>query len=211
MGAVALLTKELEKVLSFFPMSNSFLRLYYKNIVEREISLGEISSKDKVLCIGGGSFPCTAMEIASRTGAYVQVIDMDPCAVENSKRLIKKLDLSEKVKVIKASGEEVDPSGFSVVHVALQAYPQDKIVKNLLKNSENNIRILVRSPKTLIKSFYKSIQGKGYCSKCEAVQQKYSNTKATLLFIKDEERLNNEKTATAFNRNTTGNSNILAG
>jgi len=106
-----------------FSKSNFLIKLYglyYRNIVKNEVKLAGIRSCDRILCIGGGPIPSTAIEMARQTDACVHVIDMDGTAVVCARDVIKKLGLAHKITVEQARGEEVDISPYNVIHVALQ-------------------------------------------------------------------------------------------
>lgn len=186
-------TKLMEHLAASVPVLINFVRLYYKEIVAREIALGGISSQDKVLCIGGGPLPCTAMEIAQKTGASVWVIDNDPVAVSKAKQVIKKLGLSEQIQVMCCDGLQIEASKFTVIHIALQVQFQDKIVNNLWRHAPNGARILLRSPRQSLQSLYCVFTNEKLCSSCQTVEQKNCTMNATLLFTKEKEVKFNEK------------------
>ncbi|MDR5658622.1 nicotianamine synthase family protein [Serpentinicella sp. ANB-PHB4] len=142
---ISFFTKKLEMVSSPFPILNNLYRLYYKGMVKKEISLCGITDEDRVLCIGGGPFPCTAMEIAKKTGAQIEVIDYDPLAVKKAKKLINKMNLDKQISIKCAKGQELEVRDFSIIHVAFQAQPQKDILDSLLSKVNNGTKILMRS------------------------------------------------------------------
>ncbi len=194
------ITKHLERLAVALPLLIGFFRLYYKNIVEKEISLGSISCEDKVLCIGGGPLPCTAMEIAQKTGATVQVIDNDPFAVEAARIILEKLNMEDRVKVDYCDGLKVDASQFSVIHVALQVQCHDRILKNIWNKAPLGARILMRSPRESLQVFYSAIVNECLTS-CQYVEQENCTMKATIMLIKEkQEREASEKMGIALRR-----------
>ncbi|MCK8826669.1 class I SAM-dependent methyltransferase [Natroniella acetigena] len=211
MGIIPVLTKKIEKWASYFPVSHYLLGIYYNKKVKREIELSDICNEDRVLCIGGGSVPCTALEIMKRTGASVDIVDLDPVAVRNSKRLIEKLDLDDKINVIQARGEEVDPRGFTVIHVALQAYPHDQILKNILFKLSEGARILLRSPKESLNKVYSTLNQVYPTGEYQCVEKEYGKGAAVLLFIDPEGGNEDEESFTIYSGNTAGISNSMAG
>lgn len=197
MSIVTNLTKFLEKTLSVFPILINIYGLYYKNIVCKEIILGCISCKDKVLCIGGGPLPCTALEIARNTGAQVIVIDNDPKAVMIAKKIISKLDMSDKVKVMHADGQQINPSGFSVIHLANQACPRNKILYNIWQKAPRGTRILMRNPHQSLKFLYK--MSSDDClpeGLYKYIKQKTCTMDSSVVLIKSTGKVKNEKSYT---------------
>lgn len=211
MGTIALITKELEKILSIYPATSCVFYPYYKMMVDKEIELGKISKEDKVLCIGGGSFPFTALEIAKKTGAEIQIIDVDPTAIKNSKKVIHKLHMEEKIKVCQEWGQNVDASSFTVIHIARQAVPHEEILNNILSRATNGSRILVRSNRNSLTSIYNLLHLPYYCDKYSCKEKNYSMIKSTLLYIKNLGGKKNEKASPIYNRDIVGSNHSLAG
>ena len=145
MKLIPFVTKELEKVFSKSTMLVKLYSAFYKNIVKKEVKLAKINNNDSIIFIGGGSIPCTALQIASMTGANVKIIDVDPVAVERANKIISKLNLSHSVKVQLTSGQNINAHDFSVIHIARQAMPHDEIIENITKKLSRDARILLRS------------------------------------------------------------------
>ncbi len=192
-------TTKLERICASSSLLVKLMNMYYKETVRREVSLGKISNKDQVLCIGGGPLPCTALEIACQTGACVQVVDIDPKAVSIARKVIKSLNMSKRVKVSLASGEMVDASKYSVVHVALQAHPHEEILRNIWRKVPMGARILMRSPRNCLKNLYDYMEAECPCGKCEQIEQRNITMKSTLLFTKEMGGAENEKVSGVFN------------
>lgn len=204
------ISKLLEKAANIFPFIMYLHKVYYKKVVKKEIDLANITYSDRVLFIGGGSLPCTALEIAEQTGAKVWVIDSDPKAVKSACLVIKKLKLENKVKVLLSKGEEIDVEGFSVIHIASQAFPREKIMENVWKKVNREVRILVRIPISGLSHFYSSVEAKCQCGRCKG-QEKYSDTKLTLLFSKESGGRDVEKSTPLCGRGICSSSSSLVG
>ncbi|QGG46628.1 class I SAM-dependent methyltransferase, putative [Heliorestis convoluta] len=184
-----MLTPLLEKIALYSPGLFRLQKRYYEEIVGREIVLGSITEKDTVLCIGGGPLPCTALEIAKRTGAIVHVIDSDLGAVYSARKFVHKLNLSNQVKIFCAQGQTIDTSSYSVVHVALQAKPHDLILKNIWRKAKEGTRVLLRCPDiSSFKSLFEQ-EKNPYCSACTLIEQKSATLKGTVLLQKGRENL----------------------
>ncbi len=176
------LTKRIEKILALFPWLFNLYRLYYRRTVEQEIILGCISCRDRVLCIGGGPFPCTALEIAGRTGARVQVVDNDPEAVEKARQVVETLNMDSIVRVEHAEGQHLELKDFSVIHVALQVHPREEVLKHILQKASKGVRVLLRTPENGLKSYYSPLSQEYYSRSCGYIKQGNGTLKATLLF-----------------------------
>lgn len=145
MKLIPFMTKELEKIFSKSTVLMKLYSAYYKKIVKKEVELAGIDNNDSVLFIGGGAIPCTALQMASMTGARVMIIDVDPVAVEGANKIISKLNLSHRVKARLISGQKINAGDFSVIHIARQAMPHDEIMENITNKLSDDTRILLRS------------------------------------------------------------------
>ncbi len=184
MNMIAAFTKVFEEKAVFSPILQAFCKMYYNKAVQKEVNLASIKKSDRVLCIGGGPLPWTALEIAKRTGAKVDVIDVDTRAIFFAKQAVERFQLSQQIEISYASGQEVDPSQYSVIHVALQARPHDKILKNILGKSKLGTRVLMRYPHDKLNKFYHALPEDCLCDICNSTQQKHSTMSETLLFVK---------------------------
>ena len=181
MNVVAKMTNIIEKWMGKHPILIKLYGLYYNDVVEKEIKLGQIQSVDHVLCIGGGCLPYTAIKIAQETRATIKVIDIDEEAVQTARRVVAKVGLSDRIKITLASGQGVDAAGFSVAHVALQATPHDEILENIFKTASTRIRILLRSPRKPMQSLYCTTHEKYLCNCCKQIGQNTPTMQATWL------------------------------
>ncbi|MCD8511565.1 MAG: hypothetical protein LRY73_18015 [Bacillus sp. (in: Bacteria)] len=199
MKMIPLVTGCLEKLLSSSLPLGKLLKRYYHPIVKKEVALGKITSTDRVLCIGGGAIPWTAIEIASQSGASVHVIDCDPKAVQLANRFLKLVNLEHKVHCRFGDGQRENVRNYSVIHVALQAFPQEKIISHLLTNGTDNLRILVRCPKKGISCLYGATCSNANCLINCSTSQPFSTMQATVMYIKTKGRgeKNEERVVTA--------------
>jgi len=150
-------TKWMERIFSKYDFLVNLYSLYYRNIVKNEIRLANIRSHDKVLCIGGGSIPSTAIEISRQTHAHVYVLDMDKKAIECAKEVIARLGLHDKITVINGKGQDIDIELYDVIHIAQQVSPKDEVLRSIWDKAKEGHRIIVRMPRKALKPFYSNI------------------------------------------------------
>ena len=185
MNVIGYITKKIECFVSKYCIGMCWVEKYYSQLVKNEISLGDITSEDRVMCIGGGPVPCTAITIARETGAKVAVVDNDPIAVNLALELINRLKLKDKIDVIEANGQNLMPDECSVIHIAKQVCPREEVLKYMWNNVSEGTRILVRKPKKGLKFLYEN----GYINKIKnkkadevLVEEEMLN--GTLLFVR---------------------------
>lgn len=148
------LTQKIEWLANQSRLFYFLVALYYKAIIRREVELAAIKPSDKILCIGGGPCPYTAIMLHQLTGAAVTVVDNNAACVQQSNALIQRLGLGKTVRIVYGEGEAVDCEGFTVIHLALQVSPKRKVLENLLARAGRGVKILVRWPKTMVRGLY---------------------------------------------------------
>lgn len=146
-----------EKLCSQIPFLVHLYARPYRRVLEREIELAGITSQDRVLNIGCGSIPFTAIYIAQMTGAHVTAVDCDPQAVRAAKGCLGRLGLSHKVDLVCSPGEELDAGDCTVAVIALQAEPKDEILERLRSTATGGIRMVVREPRSVLRGHYDTL------------------------------------------------------
>jgi len=138
-------TQKIENLISYIPFLARLYSSPYQKVVKKEIELGDITHKDRILNVGCGAVPFTAIHIVKYTGAEVIAIDHDSNAVQKARTLLAKTGYDKKIKVQLKSGEEnLNTDDFSAAVVALQASPKTEILNNLLQYGGKGVRIIFR-------------------------------------------------------------------
>ncbi len=148
------ITQSLEYLVERIPWVYRFFDNYYENIIDNEIDLAGIKKEDRILCIGGGPCPSTAIQLHMKTGARVCVIDNDEEVVESAIRNVKRFNLCEFVSVELADGTNISAEDFSVVHIALQVSPKTRVFEKVVNTSLPGTKVLVRVAKDNFSKLY---------------------------------------------------------
>lgn len=146
-----------EKTLDKNKFLLSVYNKYYEKPVRKEIQTSNIKATDKVLCIGGGAAPCTALQIYTQSKAKVYILDNDIEAVRTSRNLIADLKLEENIKVILGDGRYIDPNEYDLIHIALQVEPKEEVLNNIWTKLEDGKKVIIRKPKKFLSKFYSKI------------------------------------------------------
>ncbi|NMA55453.1 MAG: hypothetical protein GX952_05920 [Firmicutes bacterium] len=135
-----------------------YQRLFYLPLLKEEISLARLMPGERVLHIGGGSYPCTALQLA-RSGCFVCLIDSDGRAVSNAKRVVARNRMSRRIEVIKADGRKVLGDDYDAIWISLLVQPKEKIISRLLPLVLQNKtkRIVYRNPRGIFKQLYPTV------------------------------------------------------
>lgn len=182
MGQIQGLTRMWEKICSRVPLLTHAYSNRYRKVVQREIDLGGITHRDRVLNIGCGAIPFTALLLARMTGAGVTAVDRDPEAVGRARKCVKRMQLSEAISVEVADGRRISAEPFSVTVVALQAEPKEEILENLLSTGREGLRAIFRSPSAAFDSNYDCLPVQ--CTPAGEIDQHKLTFDRSVLYVK---------------------------
>jgi len=179
-------TQKIEERAAAVGIIYKLAEFYYKRVISREIDLAEISSDDNVLFIGGGVCPLSAILIHRSTGAKVTVMDNDRDCVSKASEVVERLGLSENIKLLHADGgdSELSLDGYTVIHLALQVTPVEKVFSELKRRASPGVKLLVRRPKDKLCSLYCDLSGKMLKSCNCVIHPGASNIGSTFMYTK---------------------------
>jgi len=126
---------------------NKLLLNWRKPVFIKEIKMTNITKNDKILLIGCGIFPTETIIIAQETNAKITGIDNSPKAVKLARKYVKKIGLSELVKIEHADGINYELKDFNVVFVAINVYPINAVLNHLSKNLKKGSKVMCKSNK----------------------------------------------------------------
>ena len=81
-------------------------------LVKREARLAGINEQDRVLCIGGGICPYTAILLHKYTKAQITVVDNNRVCVEKARKFIDRVGM-DKINIIYGDGENICCHGYT--------------------------------------------------------------------------------------------------
>ncbi len=150
LGAV----KNIENIGAASPtFARLYSRLFYREMVSREIALSEITPGMRVLHVGCGPFPMTAMMLA-RFGARVTAADIDPNALALARRVLERNGLSSGIRLVSGCGSILDFSGYQAVWISLHVQPMQQVIMRALDNTPPEAAVVFRGPAGILTHFY---------------------------------------------------------
>ena len=164
-----------EKIaISFEFLSRNYIDMY-KEIVEKEINISDVSSDDSVLIIGCGSIPATSILVSNNSNSKKIVsIDYDLKAVKNAISFINSSSFDKNLKFEHADGMKYPVGNFDVIFVLYGIKKQKDILEYLFYNMKNNSRIIFR---TTTDSFTKPLGRKDFLEKYFKIEKSFSSEK----------------------------------
>ncbi len=159
MSPIVTKTQKIEHVYSKNFILRKMMLAYYKPIVKREKKLIDENVK-KILCIGGGCFPATAILLQKYTNAIITVIDNDISVINVANDVISKYKLEKMIKVINVDGVDIDASTYDLIHIAAQISPKETVLNQVNATKSENAKVIVRVPKKSLKKYYNQFNEK---------------------------------------------------
>lgn len=127
----------------------------YRALAAAEIALAGIGPQDRVVFVGAGCLPITAMEYVRRTGCRVDAVEILRDRAAQAGAVIERLGLADSLQVIAADGRTVDFGGYSVILVGVLAEPKAAIFARIAGSAAPDSRVLCRTTEGLRQFIYK--------------------------------------------------------
>ncbi|KYK33146.1 MAG: hypothetical protein AYK22_01160 [Thermoplasmatales archaeon SG8-52-3] len=136
------------KAIDFIACKIKRFALLYENTLskeyEKEGNLFNISDSKKILHIGCGSYPVTAISLAKYNGGKVVAIDIDPRAIKRAVKVIERKNLQNKISVDLGDGRNYPLKEFDTIIISSCSIPKIDILHHIFKTAKTNSKIIVR-------------------------------------------------------------------
>jgi len=161
---------------------------YYREVIQKEAVLANITATDHILCIGGGICPFSAILFHQLTGATVTVADNNRTCIPKAHDVTDKMGLAENIRVIHQDGtcDKACFAQYTVVHLALQVSPMEQVFSVVQNGMAKGARLLVRRPKKQLDSMYSELCDAALDC-CPYTTHKSRNIGSTALYVKQAE------------------------
>ena len=116
-----------------------------------------LSKAKKILHIGCGSYPITAMVLAEMNDVNIVTIDNNARAVKLANKVIGRKNLDGKIRVEHGYGTRYPLDEFDTIIISGCSVPKIKVLEYVLKNAKLQSRIIVRDSFLDIESIINSL------------------------------------------------------
>ncbi|MFW6220328.1 MAG: nicotianamine synthase family protein [Nanoarchaeota archaeon] len=135
-------------------ISNYHLYNRFNTLIQNEIKLANISSKDNLLFIGSGSFPISAILFENYLNCNISCYDKNLVAVKKSKEVLKKMNLDEKINVYNKDGCNLNENNYDVIVLALLSKPKKELLHKIKPLLNYDTKLICRTSDVLREFFY---------------------------------------------------------
>jgi GNAT superfamily N-acetyltransferase len=117
----------------------------FDRLVRREQEQLSMARRDKLLFLGNGPLPLSAMLFHLHTGAQVDCVVRDPGGAALARQVLEKCGLDDSVKALHGTAMEQDLSLYSAIVIDARVRPRKNLLKLLRKRCPTGCQILCRS------------------------------------------------------------------
>ena len=111
---------------------------------EEEFKIFDISDGDKILFIGCGQYPITAIILARLYDVNIIAIDKNPKAIKLAKSVIHKKNLEDKIIIEEGDGVDYPVDAFDVVILGELLFPKKLIYNHVFGSVKPGTKIILR-------------------------------------------------------------------
>ena len=137
-------------------LAEYFLHERFETLIKRELSLLTDLKLKRILVIGSGALPVSALLVHLQTGAPVDCLPRGPETIEISRQVIERAGYSGAVQVSGAQISEIDLKGYDLVLIELPLTQKKSILKSLRKRCRPDCLVLCRTTHGLRKLLHQS-------------------------------------------------------
>ena len=149
------------KIVDIFACKIKIIAKLYEKTVGKEYieetRKFNLSNAKKVLHIGCGSYPITALKLAEMGYDNIVTIDEDLKAIKRANKIIDTRNLNGRVKAKFGSGTSYPLEEFDTIIVSGCSIPKKKVLEHVFKNSKPKTRIIVRQTKMDLGAFINNL------------------------------------------------------
>lgn len=107
----------------------------------------DLSNTKRILHIGCGSYPITAMKLAEMGYGNIITIDEDLKALKRANKVIDAKNLNGIIQAKYGSGASYPLEEFDTIIVSGCSVPKEQVLEHIFKNSKPETKIIVRKTK----------------------------------------------------------------
>ncbi|MCC3144369.1 hypothetical protein LJ207_03425 [Halanaerobium sp. Z-7514] len=131
-------------------------KFFYNRLIAAELELAELKRGSKILHIGSGPRPMTAVYLA-RQGYFVDGLEIDPEARQSSCSYLNELEVKDKIEILAGNGKEIDYSKYAAIWLSLHVKTKKELLQEISKKALSGTKIIYRNPASWLLAFYDEI------------------------------------------------------
>jgi len=150
-------------------------KIYEKRIGEtyrKEREYFNLNDSKKILHIGCGFYPITAMILAEMDGTSIVTIDKKERSVNLAKKFLIKNNLDDKIQAIVGDGTKYPLDEFDTIVISGCSEPKIDVFTHVFKNSKSKTKIIIRDSYYDIEKILKYLNSNNHVNLIEIMENK---------------------------------------
>lgn len=133
-----------EKIACQFPIIQSLYIKPYRSMIKQEISMFSLPENPRVLIIGCGSLPVTALALDEMYPVSIDCVDIDINAVTNAKSVLSSMN-KDNITVHQKNGLDCSVDLYDIIYLLYGIQDQINMLKYISRNLKSNSYVLFRT------------------------------------------------------------------
>lgn len=122
---------------------------FHEDSVKKEIQMAQITKSDKILHMGCGAIPYTAIIINKEIKANVVGIDNRKRIIDYANKFVERyFPSNNSIKFEFADGKKYNITDFDVILISYGITNQEQVLENVIKNIKKDARVIIRCSTT---------------------------------------------------------------
>jgi ribosomal protein S18 acetylase RimI-like enzyme len=155
-------------------LQDYFLYERFSALVKRELALISRSAFQRILFLGSGALPISALLLHAEMGVPVHCVARDSSAIEISRKAVESYGARGAVTVLGAKDSDYDIQNYDLIVVGILFRPKKSILKTVRKRSQPGCQVLCQTSCGLGQLIYESIsdrERRGFYLKAQQLAQ----------------------------------------
>jgi len=127
------------------------------NEYKKEIDDFNLKDDKKILHIGSGAYPVSALILAEINNSEITAIDSNRRSIKFANEIIHKKNLDDRIKVEYGDATKYPLDGFDTIIISGCSVPKIQVFSHIIKNAKSNSKIIIRDTYLDIESIISKI------------------------------------------------------
>jgi len=155
-------------------LQDYFLYKRFSALVKRELAMVPRSSIHRILFLGSGALPISAIRLHSETGLPVDCLARDSSAIEISRKVIRAYGMGDAVRVLGGQDSDYDTHNYDLIVIGILFPARKSVLKTIRKRSQPGCQVLCRTSHGSWQLVYESVaerERRGFYLKAEQLAE----------------------------------------
>ena len=137
-----------------------YTAVFYRGMVAAEHRLARLTPGSRVLVLGSGPYPMTALSLARR-GCNVTAVDCNQQALVSAREALRRQaprnSAAGAIALQHDNGLALSYHGYDAVVVALHVQPRKAVLQRILETADTHTRVVYRNPRGALRGAYRRV------------------------------------------------------